>query len=170
MELVIKKPYIEIFEKVLKLFTVTCDSIHLHLTRHKLELSGTNNLTHKLIIQLDKTFFKYKDINNIISSSVESISGTVNSKDIYNSLFSYNVVKLLKSCHSNIYNSRNGNDIRRGSPSGIINTSNNYNIMSKNWNRGNSFKRRNSNSSSSSSQSNKRDILLSKIILNFNNT
>ncbi|SBS81547.1 conserved Plasmodium protein, unknown function [Plasmodium ovale curtisi] len=92
MELVIKKPYIEIFEKILKLFTSTCENVHFRLTRNRLELRGTNSISNELSIHIDKQFFKLTSI----SSEAKNVSGTVNSKDFYNCIFSHKIVKQLR--------------------------------------------------------------------------
>ncbi|SBT33294.1 conserved Plasmodium protein, unknown function [Plasmodium ovale wallikeri] len=92
MELVIKKPYIEIFEKILKLFTSTCENVHFRLTRNRLELRGTNSISNELSIYIDKQFFKLTSI----SSEAKNVSGTVNSKDFYNCIFSHKIVKQLR--------------------------------------------------------------------------
>ncbi|GAW79964.1 hypothetical protein, conserved [Plasmodium gonderi] len=92
MELVIKKPYIEVFERILKLFTSVCENMHLRLMRDKLELIGSNNLTNELIMHLDKKFFSLNNVN----CDEKCVSGSVNSKDLYNCLFSYQITKLLR--------------------------------------------------------------------------
>ncbi|SPJ10674.1 conserved Plasmodium protein, unknown function [Plasmodium sp. DRC-Itaito] len=109
MELIIKKPYIEIFEKILKLFTHICDNVHFKLTRNKLELSGSNNLTNELVIHIDKKFFILNDING---DKKNIINGTVKSKDFYNCIYNHKIVKHLRSNHSQhgSYNSYKKND------------------------------------------------------------
>ncbi|SOV77248.1 conserved Plasmodium protein, unknown function [Plasmodium sp. gorilla clade G3] len=108
MELIIKKPYIEIFEKILKLFTHICDNVHFKLTRNKLELSGSNNLTNELVIHIDKKFFILNDING---DKKNIINGTVKSKDFYNCIYNHKIVKHLRSNHSQhgSYNSHKKN-------------------------------------------------------------
>ncbi|CRG97277.1 conserved Plasmodium protein, unknown function [Plasmodium gallinaceum] len=102
MELVIKEPYIVIFEKILKLFTSICENLHFRLTQNKLQLSGSNSLTNELIIYIDKKFFLLNEIN----SDIRNINGTVNSKDFYNCIYSHKIVKQFKnngyySCNKN---------------------------------------------------------------------
>lgn len=81
MELVIKTPYIEIFEKILKLFASISENLNFRLTINKLELSGTNNISNHLIITIDKQFFKLSNVNY---DGQMVVTGTVNSKDFYN--------------------------------------------------------------------------------------
>ncbi|EUR71309.1 hypothetical protein PFBG_03036 [Plasmodium falciparum 7G8] len=109
MELIIKKPYIEIFEKILKLFTHICENVHFKLTRNKLELSGSNNLTNELVIHIDKKFFILNDVNG---DKKNIINGTVKSKDFYNCIYNHKIVKHLRSTYSQhgSYNSHKKND------------------------------------------------------------
>ncbi|GAB65474.1 hypothetical protein PCYB_062060, partial [Plasmodium cynomolgi strain B] len=93
MEVVIKRPYIEVFERILKLFTSVSEQLHLRLTRSKLELIGSNNLTNELIIHVDKKFFSLGNVN----CDEKSASGSLSSKDLYHCLFSYQITRLLRS-------------------------------------------------------------------------
>ncbi|SOV79852.1 conserved Plasmodium protein, unknown function [Plasmodium reichenowi] len=110
MELIIKKPYIEIFEKILKLFTHICENVHFKLTRNKLELSGSNNLTNELVIHIDKKFFILNDVNG---DKKNIINGTVKSKDFYNCIYNHKIVKHLRSTYSQhgSYNSHKKDDM-----------------------------------------------------------
>ncbi|CDU16704.1 conserved Plasmodium protein, unknown function [Plasmodium yoelii] len=111
MELVIKTPYIEIFEKILKLFASISENINFRLTINKLELSGTNNISNHLIITIDKQFFKLSNVNY---DGQMVVTGTVNSKDFYNCIFSNQIVKGLKSqgnyAHNQNKSSNNNNE------------------------------------------------------------
>ncbi|CAA9987158.1 conserved Plasmodium protein, unknown function [Plasmodium knowlesi strain H] len=93
MEVVIKRPYIEVFERILKLFTSVSEHLHLRLTHSKLELIGSNNLTNELIIHLDKKFFSLGNVN----CDEKVVSGSLSSKDLYHCLFSYQITRLLRS-------------------------------------------------------------------------
>ncbi|CRG99125.1 conserved Plasmodium protein, unknown function [Plasmodium relictum] len=106
MELVIKEPYIEIFEKILKLFTSICENLHFRLTQNKLQLSGSNGLTNELIIYIDKKFFMLNEIN----VDIKNINGTVNAKDFYNCIYSHKIVKQFKNNGYYSYNKKS-NDI-----------------------------------------------------------
>ncbi|CXI09504.1 conserved Plasmodium protein, unknown function [Plasmodium berghei] len=144
MELVIKTPYIEIFEKILKLFASISENLNFRLTINKLELSGTNNISNHLIITIDKQFFKLSNVNY---DGQMVVTGTVNSKDFYNCIFSNQIVKALKSQGSYAHNQNK--------------TSNNNNeTISRNYK--NSQKNISSNSNESTS------LNVSKLILKFN--
>ncbi|ANQ07030.1 Uncharacterized protein PCOAH_00014390 [Plasmodium coatneyi] len=93
MEVIIKRPYIEVFERILKLFTSVSEHLHLRLTRSKLELIGSNSLTNELIIHVDKKFFSLGNVN----CDENSASGSLSSKDLYHCLFSYQITRLLRS-------------------------------------------------------------------------
>ncbi|EUD66221.1 hypothetical protein C922_03416 [Plasmodium inui San Antonio 1] len=93
MEVVIKRPYIEVFERILKLFTSVSEHLHLRLTRSKLELIGSNSLTNELIIHVDKKFFSLGNVN----CDEKSASGSLSSKDLYHCLFSYQITRMLRS-------------------------------------------------------------------------
>ncbi|VUZ94436.1 conserved Plasmodium protein, unknown function [Plasmodium vivax] len=93
MEVVIKRPYIEVFERILKLFTSVSEHLHLRLTRSRLELIGSNSLTNELVIHVDKKLFSLGSVR----CEEKSASGSLSSKDLYHCLFSYQIARLLRS-------------------------------------------------------------------------
>ncbi|CAD2086999.1 conserved Plasmodium protein, unknown function [Plasmodium vinckei brucechwatti] len=144
MELVIKTPYIEIFEKILKLFASISENLNFRLTINKLELSGTNNISNHLIITIDKQFFKLSNVNY---DGQTVVTGTVNSKDFYNCIFSNQIVKALKSQGSYTHNLKKS-------------SSNNSETISSNYKNGQKNISSNNNENTS--------LNVSKLVLKFN--
>ncbi|SCM00342.1 conserved Plasmodium protein, unknown function [Plasmodium chabaudi chabaudi] len=144
MELVIKTPYIEIFEKILKLFASISENLNFRLTINKLELSGTNNISNHLIITIDKQFFKLSNVNY---DGQTVVTGTVNSKDFYNCIFSNQIVKALKSQGSYTHNLNKT-------------SSNNNETISSNY--------KNSQKNNSSNSNENPSLSVSKLVLKFN--